>query len=64
MFLSAMEPIVSRSVLIPGKAGLKEATRLEEVGCPSESDHSNALRDSFNKAVMLSCLIFGFQNWT
>jgi len=59
MFLSAVKPTVSRSVLIPKKAGLKEVTCLE-LGCPSESDnHSNALRDISNKTVTLSCLSFG-----
>lgn len=55
-----MKPTVSRSVLLPRKTGLKEASCLEELGCPSESDnHPNALRDFSDKTVTLSGLSFG-----
>lgn len=59
MFFSAVKPTVSRSMLSPGRAGLKEMTCLEELSCPSESDiHPNALRDFSNKTVTLSFLSF------
>lgn len=49
MFLSAMKPTLSKSVLIPGKVSLKEATHLEELHCPSESDNDpDALRGFSN----------------